>query len=94
MLLADSMVVVHRLRTDAAGYYRVAHAPFARLRYHLLICEARRRLFVDTVPNSAIVRTTYGIGEYTGPFPDVPADRGWRAQVPPSCPTKSAALAG
>lgn len=92
--LADSMRIVHRLRTDSAGYFWVAHAPFARRAYQLLICEARHRMFVDTAPGSAIVRTEYGVGAYTGRFPDVPADRGWVADVPPSCPTKFVAPAG
>jgi len=92
--LADSTRLVHRLRTDAAGFFWVAHAPFARRRYHLLVCEGRRRMFVDTAPGSAIFRTEYGIGAYTGRFQDVPGDRGWVADVPPSCPAKFVAPAG
>ncbi len=92
--LADSMHIVHRLRTDAAGYYWVVHAPFVRQRYALLVCEGQQRMFVDSGPTSAIFRTEYGIGAYTGRFPDVPADRGWMADVPPSCPVKFVAPAG
>ncbi|WP_439644055.1 carboxypeptidase-like regulatory domain-containing protein [Gemmatimonas sp.] len=92
--LADSTGVVHQLRTDNAGYYRVVHAPFERQRYTMLICEGRRRMFVSVAPMSAIVRTEYGIGAYTGRFPEVPADRGWTADVPPSCPVKFVPPAG
>ena len=91
---ADSTRIVHRLRTDSAGYFRVVHAPFARHRYQLLVCEGRRRMFVDDPPSSAIFRTGYSIGEDTGRFPDVPADRGWVAEVPSSCPARSAPPAG
>ena len=91
---ADSAHVVHRVRTDAAGYYAIVHAPFARRQYTMLVCEGRQRMVVDNAPESAIFRTEYSIGAYTGAFPDVPADRGWTAEVPPSCPAKVVAPAG
>lgn len=86
---ADSTRVVHRLRTDGAGYFRVLHAPFARRRYTLLICEGRHRMIVVLRPNSAIFRSEYGIGAYDGRFPDTPADRGWTVDAPQSCPARS-----
>ena len=86
--LADSTHVVHRLRTDADGYYWVLHAPFARYRYALLLCEGKDRMFVDHSPVSALFWTGYGVDVYKSRFPDVPADRGWIAAVPPSCPIK------
>lgn len=92
--LAESTHVVHRVRTDAAGYFRVTHAPFARRGYRLLICEGRSRMWVDTTPGSALVRSEYGIDVDTGRFPDVPADHGWVAEVPSSCPTKLVPPAG
>ena len=43
---------------------------------------------------SALFRTAYGIDVYTGRFPDVPAERGWMAAIPPSCPIKHLPAAG
>ena len=90
---ADSARVVHRLRTDRAGFFWVLHAPFARRRLALLICEGRHRMFVNLAPTSALVRSEYDIGAYLGRFPDTPAERGWTVEAPPSCPARSPARA-
>ena len=91
---AESTHVIYRLRTDATGYFAVVHAPFARYGYQMLVCAGQQRMFVEDAPTSAIFHTGYGIDADTSRFPDVPADRGWAANVPASCPSRTNAPAG
>lgn len=85
--LADSATVVHALRTDARGFSWVVHAPLTRRDYRMLICQAGHSLFGHDRVESALYRSEYGIGAYTGRFPETPADLGWVAPAPPSCPS-------
>lgn len=92
VLLADSSSIVRSAKTDAAGYFRFAHAPLARLRRSMLICVRGHSVHFSRNVISAFIRSQYGIGLYTGPYPATPADLGWHAPVAPSCPFGPIAL--
>jgi hypothetical protein len=86
VLLADSDSLVRTVRTDAAGYFRFAHAPFARRNWSLLICAPGHSALYSPNVSSALIRSRYGIDSYSGSYPITPADLGWQAPVVPACP--------
>jgi hypothetical protein len=86
VLLADSSSIIRIAKTDAAGYFRVMHLPFARLRWSMLICAPGHSAHYIPHASSAIIRSQYGIGAYSGLYPTTPAELGWQAPVVPSCP--------
>lgn len=88
VLLADSNGVYAIGRSDDRGYFRFAHRPFGRLRKSLLICANRNTVHVSSQATSAIIRSSYTIGAEESRFPTTPADLGWPAEAPPSCPRK------
>lgn len=94
VMVADSSGVYLTGRVDDRGYFWFAHRPFGRIGKSLLICANRRTVHVSSRPGSAIVRTSYTIGEEHSRFPTTPADLGWPSEVPPSCPSRPVAPAG
>ena len=93
ILIADSARVVAAVKADEKGYFRVAHAPFERVGWSLLICAGGRFVHYNSQVTSALIRSRYGIGPDVGP-PSTPASLGWQASVPQSCPSASVAPAG
>lgn len=85
VLLADSAFIMRTARTDANGYFRVTHAPFASSNRSLLICASSHAALYRRHISRALIRTEYGIGRYDGRFPSSPAELGWQAPVTPSC---------
>ena len=94
VVLADSTRVVMATRTDAAGYFRFVHGPRQRARYSLLICAPGHVRHVSRRATSALLRSEYGIGAYTGRDPVSLASRGWYAEPPASCRPAGTAPAG
>lgn len=94
IVLADSATVVMATRTDGEGYFRLVHRPFARPRYSLLICARGNTVYHLRQASSALLRSEYTIGNYTGRFPNTPASLGWHAAAPPSCPSAPVTPAG
>ena len=94
IVLADPSGIVATVQTNEDGYFRVAHLPFVNRGWQLLICADRRFIYYDSSVSSALIRSSYGIGAYTGKFPDTPESLGWRAPAPRSCPTRLDAAGG
>ena len=86
ILLADSSGTYAVGRADDRGYFLLAHRPFGRIGKSLLVCANGNTVHVSPRAGSAIVRSSYTIGSETSRFPTTPADLGWPAEVPTSCP--------
>lgn len=86
VLLADSIQVVARVRTNPAGQFRFIHPPMERERYQLLICApGYGSMYVDSA-HSALISSTYGLDSKPGAAFWTPERLGWSFAVPESCP--------
>ncbi len=93
IVLADSGRIVRSVRTNAAGYFRVWHVPFASAAWNLLICAPGYAPMVKKPVSSALLHSGYGLGRIHGRYTSLPADGGWHAPVPVSCPSERAPTA-